>query len=161
MASPFPNDGSFLERFKQQQQNAPSKTSPVGKSSSKGIPAGGVVKGSLPNGKLAFSLKQKSKLAVNPIKLGEDEDDEGDADAHRQAKRSRTETAPRSVTPEAKDSGMITPRLLLSWSCWSLDLGEAWSKWKANCWTSREGGDALTFFRLWCNSSTSSFWWRG
>lgn len=72
MASPFPNDGSFLERFKQQQQNAPSKTSPVGKSSSKGIPAGGVAKGSLPNGKLAFSLKQKSKLAVNPIKLGEE-----------------------------------------------------------------------------------------
>jgi len=124
MASPFPNDGSFLERFKQQQQNAPSeptRTSPVvsmtikSSSNSKGgALSPSVSKGSLPNGKLAFSLKQKSKLAVNPIKLGEDEDDEDDADAHRQAKRSRIETAPRSVTPEPKDSGTITSCLLLS-----------------------------------------------
>lgn len=129
MASPFPNDGSFLERFKQQQQNAPSeptKTSPVvsmtiksskSSSNSKGAvpsPPGSAPKGSLPNGKLAFSLKQKSKLAVNPLKLGEDEDDENDADAHRQHKRSRTETAPRSVTPEPKDSGMISSCFLLS-----------------------------------------------
>lgn len=104
MASPFPNDGSFLERFKQQQQNVSS--SPVVKSSSnsKGAASGGVAKGSVSNGKLAFSLKQKSKLAVAPVKLGEDEDDEDDADTHRQAKRAKSETGPRSVTPEANDS---------------------------------------------------------
>lgn len=128
MANPFPNDGSFLERFKQLKQGVPSepaKTSPVVsmaiKSSkpsinSKGAapsPSGSVSKGSLPNGKLAFSLKQKSKLAVAPIKLGEDEDDENDADAQRQSKKARTETAPRSRTPEPKDSGAFTSCLLL------------------------------------------------
>ncbi|KAG0562939.1 hypothetical protein KC19_9G184700 [Ceratodon purpureus] len=119
MGTPFPNDGSFLERFKQSQQSGASesaKTSPVvsmtiksSKPSFNGkggapSPSGSVSKGVLPNGKLAFSLKQKSKLPVAPIKLGEDEDDENDSDAQRQSKRSRTETAPRSLTPEPKDS---------------------------------------------------------
>lgn len=127
MANPFPNDGSFLERFKQLQQGVPSepaRTSPLvsmtikssrPSSNSKGAApsrSGSISKGSLPNGKLAFSLKQKSKLAVNPIKLGEDEDDGNHADAHRQSKRSRTDTAPRTSTPEPKDSGGFPSCLL-------------------------------------------------
>lgn len=96
----FVNDGSFMERFKQLQQenekekgkNAkleetkhpvvvstatftpnpiPSKTINVSKTNV-------TRKTSLaaPNGKLAFSLKQKSKLVPPPVKLGADEDEE-------------------------------------------------------------------------------------
>lgn len=96
----FANDGSFLERFKQLQQqqqqqdkeqtpsqsiktgvssecpDAP-KTSMVIKKASTfkpvALPKSGAT---LANGKLAFSLKQKSKLATAPIKLGGDEEDE-------------------------------------------------------------------------------------
>ena len=128
MANPFPNDGSFLERFKQAQQGVapgPARTTPVVSMTIKSSkpnsnskvapsPSGSVSKGSLPNGKLAFSLKQKSKLAVNPIKLGEDEDDENEADIQRQSKRSRTEIPPRSQTPEPKDSGASATCFLLS-----------------------------------------------
>ncbi|KAH9303014.1 hypothetical protein KI387_014597, partial [Taxus chinensis] len=94
-SSLFANDGSFLERFKQLQQQKE-------KTSLQGIP-GGVSSDSADvpkmnmvikkassikpmvlsktaatpaNGKLAFSLKQKSKLAAAPVKLGGDEEDE-------------------------------------------------------------------------------------
>ncbi|XP_059597635.1 SURP and G-patch domain-containing protein 1-like protein isoform X2 [Vitis vinifera] len=95
----FVNDGSFMERFKQLQQenekekgkgakleepkqrmvvpatstpnSIPSKTNNVSKTN-------GTRKTPLaaPNGKLAFSLKQKSKLVPPPVKLGADEDEE-------------------------------------------------------------------------------------
>lgn len=124
MASPFPNDGSFLERFKQLQQDGPSKADTSGpvvlknvksskaSSNSKGgggSAFGGPRKGSLPNGKLAFSLKQKSRLAVNAIKLGEDEDEEEDGDAQRQAKKVKTESASKGKSPEPKESVPAPP----------------------------------------------------
>lgn len=88
----FVNDGSFMERFKQLQQEkekghafqeskpspevpkAPTPTPAISKTGLefKGKPASG--------GKLAFSLKQKSKILAPPVKLGGDED-EGEADA--------------------------------------------------------------------------------
>lgn len=128
MASPFPNDGSFLERFKQLQQdppletlkstNAVSKSSLPSKSlsnvqSSNSSSQKSSLKLSVPNGKLAFSLKQKSKLAVNAIKLGEDDDDDGEAEADRRVKKARTEILPSSVSPEPKESGTCSSWLLL------------------------------------------------
>ncbi|XP_042496290.1 SURP and G-patch domain-containing protein 1-like protein [Macadamia integrifolia] len=99
-SSLFVNDGSFMERFKQLQQEK-EKEAGLEKSKSsintsgtmranpsicktdmdskapetrKAIPAAS-------GGKLAFSLRQKSKLAAAPVKLGADEDeDEGDAE---------------------------------------------------------------------------------
>ncbi|CAH9091012.1 unnamed protein product [Cuscuta europaea] len=96
----FVNDGSFMERFKQLEQEKgntaiESKASNVnsnlsgsstpkivisktnfivkGNESRKPIPSGS-------GGKLAFSLKQKSKIVTPPVKLDEDEDeDEKDA----------------------------------------------------------------------------------
>lgn len=92
----FVNDGSFMERFKQLQQKekekhfgldlpkstvnvsgTPTPKLVIGKSSM-------VIKANEPRrtsqsasgGKLAFSLKQKSKLVAPPVKLGEDEDEE-------------------------------------------------------------------------------------
>lgn len=96
-SSLFVNDGSFMERFKQLQQEkekekhsgsdqpkstvnvsgTPTPKLVIGKSSL-------VIKANEPRrtsqsasgGKLAFSLKQKSKLVAPPVKLGEDEDEE-------------------------------------------------------------------------------------
>ncbi|KAG9133857.1 hypothetical protein Leryth_017943 [Lithospermum erythrorhizon] len=89
----FVNDGSFMERFKQiqQQEGTPrqenksaqnvsgtstpkvviSKTNVAFKvnDSRKTTPASS-------GGKLAFSLKQKSKLVAPPVKLGDDEDED-------------------------------------------------------------------------------------
>ncbi|XP_068643781.1 SURP and G-patch domain-containing protein 1-like protein isoform X2 [Aristolochia californica] len=97
----FVNDGSFMERFKQLQEEKQQKeaaaeesksgdhinssrflrpnatiskavVSPKTSDSLKSTP-------SASNGKLAFSLKQKSKLAVAPVKLAAEEDEnEGD-----------------------------------------------------------------------------------
>ncbi|XP_054816130.1 SURP and G-patch domain-containing protein 1-like protein isoform X2 [Prosopis cineraria] len=94
----FVNDGSFMERFKQLQQEQEKKNETL--EDSKPIK---IVPGSLtPNlslskkasadlkantqktfqavsgGKLAFSLKQKSKLVPPPVKLSADEDEETD-----------------------------------------------------------------------------------
>ena len=100
----FANDGSFLERFKQLQQQQQQKQDQKEQTSSQSPTAGVssasvenpktsvtikkpssfkpvVVSKAIPapaNGKLAFSLKQKSKLAAAPVKLGGDEDDEDD-----------------------------------------------------------------------------------
>ncbi|BBG96329.1 Suppressor-of-White-APricot/surp domain-containing protein / D111/G-patch domain-containing protein [Prunus dulcis] len=89
----FVNDGSFMERFKQLQQEKEKDKGPIADESTPSK----VVSGSLtpnltlPNdtrkaaaaasgGKLAFSLKQKSKIVAPPVKLGADEDeDEADA----------------------------------------------------------------------------------
>ncbi|XP_011093534.1 SURP and G-patch domain-containing protein 1-like protein isoform X1 [Sesamum indicum] len=96
----FVNDGSFMERFKQLQQEKEKKVELLEKprsgpssfvsSSPKTViskttinfrPNGSQKTVQAPsNGKFAFSLKQKSKLVAPPIKFGEDEDeDEGDA----------------------------------------------------------------------------------
>ncbi|KAL5762734.1 hypothetical protein ACOSP7_018998 [Xanthoceras sorbifolium] len=99
-SSLFVNDGSFMERFKQLQQdkdkekekgsNFVEESKPIkivsGTSAPKlsmRKPLLDAQKTNLANsgGKLAFSLKQKSKLAAPPVKLGADEDeDEMDAE---------------------------------------------------------------------------------
>ncbi|KAJ4890116.1 SURP and G-patch domain-containing protein 1-like protein [Raphanus sativus] len=97
----FVNDGSFMERFRQLQQEkkdeAKDKEAPhVVVEESKPVkiiisgisnprPSSSATKTSIgfktndaqkKGGKLAFSLKQKSKLLAPPVKLGEEEDDE-------------------------------------------------------------------------------------
>lgn len=110
----FVNDGSFMERFKQLQQEnekkgkgakseepkqpvvvpATSTPSPIPSKTNNIVKTNGIRKTPLAatNGKLAFSLKQKSKLVPPPVKLGGDEDEEetdagsfsGDAPTKRQ-----------------------------------------------------------------------------
>ncbi|PIA53639.1 hypothetical protein AQUCO_00900306v1 [Aquilegia coerulea] len=97
-SSLFVNDGSFMERFKQLQEEQQKKGTKQEEARAvlnlSGTPkqtpgVNNVVDSRINNtrkatpissgGKLAFSLKQKSKLAAAPVKLGEDEDeDEGD-----------------------------------------------------------------------------------
>ncbi|KAL0397540.1 UNVERIFIED_CONTAM: SURP and G-patch domain-containing protein 1-like protein [Sesamum calycinum] len=98
----FVNDGSFLERFKQLQQETKKKGEVLDKSrsgsstSTTSTPKAVISKTTIEfkangskratqapsSGKLAFSLKQKSKLVAPPVKFGEDEDeDEDDKDA--------------------------------------------------------------------------------
>ncbi|XP_017981976.1 PREDICTED: SURP and G-patch domain-containing protein 1-like protein isoform X1 [Theobroma cacao] len=104
-SSLFVNDGSFMERFKQLQQQKDekdkaaaaleeSKPPKIVKGSSAPKPAIALNKISMDfkhndarktsqtssGGKLAFSLKQKSKLVAPPVKLAADEDEE-DQDA--------------------------------------------------------------------------------
>ncbi|XP_022876670.1 SURP and G-patch domain-containing protein 1-like protein isoform X1 [Olea europaea var. sylvestris] len=103
-SSLFVNDGSFLERFKQRQQeegkDKKSDTSVKSKSGSNtsvtNTPKTVISKATLEfkangsrktnqapsSGKLAFSLKQKSKLAAPSIKLGEDEDEDENDDGN-------------------------------------------------------------------------------
>lgn len=96
----FVNDGSFLERFKQLQQETKLKGEVLDKSRSSSstsitsTPKTVISKTTIEfksngskratqapsSGKLAFSLKQKSKLVVPSVKFGEDED-EDDKDA--------------------------------------------------------------------------------
>ncbi|KAJ6750909.1 hypothetical protein OIU85_001446 [Salix viminalis] len=107
-SSLFVNDGSFMEKFKQLQQgngkkqgNDKDKGGPEKDSKPKTIVSGSVTpkpsfgKVTLQlkandgrktpptalGGKLAFSLKQKSKLIAPAVKLGEDEEDEDEVDA--------------------------------------------------------------------------------
>lgn len=101
-SSLFVNDGSFMERFKQLQQDKDKEkekekgstfveeSKPVKIVSGKLAPKLFMKKPTLDaqktnlaisGGKLAFSLKQKSKLVAPPVKLGADEDeDETDAE---------------------------------------------------------------------------------
>lgn len=105
-SSLFVNDGSFMERFKQlQQKNGKDQEKDKGavekESKPKTIisgtpipkPSTGKITMQLKSnsasktpqlptgGKLAFSLKQKSKIVAPPVKLGEDEEDEDETDA--------------------------------------------------------------------------------
>ncbi|KAL6557496.1 hypothetical protein OROMI_017846 [Orobanche minor] len=92
----FVNDGSFMERFKQLQEEKEKK----GEVSKKSRPSSSLFTSSTPktvisnttidfkasgsqktsqapsSGKLAFSLKQKSKLVATPVKFGEDDEEE-------------------------------------------------------------------------------------
>ncbi|XP_059651826.1 SURP and G-patch domain-containing protein 1-like protein isoform X2 [Cornus florida] len=92
----FVNDGSFMERFKQLQQekqksvtleeSKPSRTVPMTSTpkpiiskislESKANDLRKTNPAASSNGKLAFTLKQKSKLVAPPVKLGEDEDED-------------------------------------------------------------------------------------
>lgn len=90
----FVNDGSFLERFKQLQEEKEKEKgtaveeSRLGKVVSGNLTIGKTSAGSKANdtrktthaasgGKLAFSLKQKSKIVAPAVKLGADEDEDG------------------------------------------------------------------------------------
>ncbi|KAM5552247.1 hypothetical protein ABKV19_026885 [Rosa sericea] len=90
----FVNDGSFLERFKQLQQEKENERgtavedSKLGQAVSGNLSIGKTSTESKANdtrktthaasgGKLAFSLKQKSKIVAPPVKLGADEDEDG------------------------------------------------------------------------------------
>ncbi|XP_068343067.1 SURP and G-patch domain-containing protein 1-like protein [Pyrus communis] len=105
----FVNDGSFMERFRQLQQkkdkdkgsaadeSRPSKVVPgtltpttTGKTSAE-LKANDARKVAAASGsKLAFSLKQKSKIVAPPVKLGADEDeDEADVAAGAPTKRQK------------------------------------------------------------------------
>lgn len=112
LSSLFVNDGSFMERFKQLQQEkekqAPQEetkpkpnhfgssvsNSVVGKNGLSSRP-GSVGKASVSSsgGKLAFSLKQKSKVVAPSVKLSEDEEEDergaGDAPVAGSAKRQK------------------------------------------------------------------------
>ncbi|KAF5736419.1 putative arginine/serine rich splicing factor sf4/14 [Tripterygium wilfordii] len=96
----FVNDGSFMERFKQLQQGKEKETEKkdsIVDSKPKTVILGpatrkpSIIKTAVGSktsdtrkttptsgGKLAFSLKQKSKLVTPPVKLGGDEDDDED-----------------------------------------------------------------------------------
>lgn len=97
----FVNDGSFMERFKQLQQEKEKKSEVLDKSRSISstlvtstpktvicktvleIKANGSRKATVSpsSGKLAFSLKQKSKLATPSVKFDDDEDDKEDGNS--------------------------------------------------------------------------------
>ncbi|KAK9064422.1 hypothetical protein SSX86_015804 [Deinandra increscens subsp. villosa] len=82
----FVNDGSFMERFKQLQQDKEPRSEPTLSGSTKSKPDISNNSGSKASdsskinkttaGKLAFSLKQKSKLVAPSVKLSEDEDED-------------------------------------------------------------------------------------
>ncbi|KAE8696823.1 SURP and G-patch domain-containing protein 1-like protein [Hibiscus syriacus] len=94
-SSLFVNDGSFMERFKQLQQQKDDKDKPSALEESKPptvVRGSSAVKPSIAfnkvdperktaqtpsGGKLAFSLKQKSKLVAPPVKLDADDRDAG------------------------------------------------------------------------------------
>lgn len=95
-ASLFVNDGSFLERFKELQQEKekkneiPNKSKAVSSTLLNSAPKTVISKTAMElksnciqktiktpsSGKLAFSLKPKSKLVTPAVKLGEDEDED-------------------------------------------------------------------------------------
>ncbi|KAL5205323.1 hypothetical protein ABZP36_033532 [Zizania latifolia] len=122
----FANDGSFMERFKQMQQekaagassSTPSKTAnpksaavmasskrPLDVKGGEVRKAGSVVSG----GKLAFSLK-KNKVAVAPVKFAsDDEEDEEDAGAERDEHAKRQKFAQADAPAAAASSGVVAP----------------------------------------------------
>lgn len=74
-SSLFVNDGSFMEKFKQLQEQKEKGPPPLS-ASQKPNPVLSNNNKSLSGGKLAFSLKQKSKLVTPAVKLSEDEEDD-------------------------------------------------------------------------------------
>lgn len=120
----FANDGSFMERFKQMQQEMQDKEKPAAPATTTGAVSSAPAKpvnpktplvivankrplevkksGSvLSGGKLAFSLK-KNKIPIVPVKFGADEDDEDDvAGVERgdHAKRHKSIDAPSAAAP--------------------------------------------------------------
>ncbi|CAN5975924.1 unnamed protein product [Sphagnum jensenii] len=55
------------------------------------------------NEKLAFSLKQKTRLFVNAIKLGDDNDRGSNTETEKQLKKARTEKFPSPISLECRD----------------------------------------------------------
>ncbi|GAY36956.1 hypothetical protein WN943_020895 [Citrus x changshan-huyou] len=127
----FVNDGSFMERFKQLQQDKDKEkergrgATSVEESKPIKIVAGSSVpkismnkptvdtrKSSLATsgGKLAFSLKQKSKLVGPPVKLGADEDeDEADVDNSADAPVKRQKLDPPEASEQSSKQVVVAP----------------------------------------------------
>lgn len=148
----FVNDGSFMERFRQLQQEKDKdkeKVTPVEDSKPVKIISGisnprpAVSKISIglktsdaqkKGGKLAFSLKQKSKLLAPPVKLGTEDDedeedvknDQGFGSAKRQ-KLEQGETPVKSTKPSDVGNGCLYKYLCLSGLCGSLCDGSSLS----------------------------------
>ena len=96
----FVNDGSFMERFKQLQQEQEKKNEKLEESKPIKIVSGSLTPNlsgnkkvsmglkantqkssqAVSSGKLAFSIKQKSKLVPPPVKLSADDEEEADDD---------------------------------------------------------------------------------
>lgn len=141
----FVNDGSFMERFKQLQQKSGEKDKEKDKGSTSEEPKpikiiagtsiphstssktnmqfkGGEIRKTAPTGKLAFSLKQKSKLVAPSVKLGADEDeDESDAvDVSDHLPEKRQKLGPQDVNEQpAVQSGVGNYYFILALlSCW-------------------------------------------
>ncbi|GMH27269.1 hypothetical protein Nepgr_029112 [Nepenthes gracilis] len=130
-SSLFENDGSFMERFKQlqQQQKGAAVQEPRPKQTASGSPVSTPVRiksslDSRPNdaqkttiatsgGKLAFSLKQKSKLVAPSVMLGEDDDEDGRDTGHASSdgstKRPKLSEPNSSDQPSRQDVASPTP----------------------------------------------------
>jgi hypothetical protein len=65
------------------------------------------------NEKLAFSLKQKTRLFVNAIKLGDDNDRGSNTETEKQLKKARTEKFPSPISLECRDPGFGPLSVLL------------------------------------------------
>ncbi|XP_023004538.1 SURP and G-patch domain-containing protein 1-like protein [Cucurbita maxima] len=131
----FVNDGSFMERFKQLQQKncendkekdkgaTSEEQKPIKIITGTSVPHNtssktnlqfkvGDVRKTAPIGKLAFSLKQKSKLPAPSVKLGADEDEDesdvADASDHLPEKRQKLGSHNGSEQP-AVQSGVAPP----------------------------------------------------
>ncbi|KAJ6813357.1 SURP and G-patch domain-containing protein 1-like protein [Iris pallida] len=130
----FVNDGSFMERFRQLQQVKQEKGVPaeepkpgVSSGGSSGPLKPGIVGSKRPldtkssdnkkpnsvasNGKLAFSLKQKSKTVIPAVKLGEDEEEEiGVAEpSARDDSAKRKKLGPSDVPEPPSKQGDVAP----------------------------------------------------
>ncbi|XP_010257361.1 PREDICTED: SURP and G-patch domain-containing protein 1-like protein isoform X2 [Nelumbo nucifera] len=134
----FVNDGSFMERFKQLQQEKEKEAALEQCKSTKNVsgalkPNPAITKTVLDSksnesrkvtpsasgGKLAFSLKQKSKLAVAPVKLGADEDEEegdsGNGFSDGSAKRQKLDQS--NSFEEPAEQGDVEARILIAELC--------------------------------------------
>ncbi|KAL2609063.1 hypothetical protein R1flu_027636 [Riccia fluitans] len=121
MSGLFVNDGSFMERFQrlQQEQEAskviqkPESSDLGAKDTQRSTPVAKMTSTQKPtsaNGKLAFSLKQKSRLAVNAIKLGADEDEEAEEGfTDRRAKKMKAEKSTGYTGPMSEPEGGSVP----------------------------------------------------
>jgi hypothetical protein len=123
MAGLSPNNISPVENFKDFQQEHVSfqdarETNPLQNvnmakkdrsilQSAEASPQGGTLKlANSTNGKLAFSLKQKTRLFVNAIKLGEDNDHGNNTETEQQLKKARIEKFPGSISHERREPGI-------------------------------------------------------
>ncbi|XP_072993874.1 SURP and G-patch domain-containing protein 1-like protein [Typha latifolia] len=129
-SSLFVNDGSFMEKFKQLQQEKEAKAQAVEAKSSNSASSSAPLKAPVitnkrplevkdtkkssllaSGGKLAFSLKQKSKVAAAPVKFAVDEEEEGGGDevvsGDESAKRKKLSTV--EISEPSAQQGNVAP----------------------------------------------------
>lgn len=123
----FVNDGSFMERFKQMQQEKQMKESAKEAKSSNSVtpvalPKPGVILNKRPaavakpnppsasGGKLAFSLKQKSKIVAAPVVLGADDEDVVETETGTGDERAKRQKLGRmDAAQSARQQGDVAP----------------------------------------------------